>query len=170
MGGREQQRQHARHGLFHGKAQLTEQPECDERGENAHPNVGDVADHDAAHGRVVAVTREDRPVRNPRPQQIGGQHEQRLTDAIPAIETSATTVQAKLGILVGENLRLRGPEPMRGLKPMHRVGRPQLARLHDESEQPRGQTQKKKWIAQPSSEARSHRLDGNPEMAVRGSW
>ena len=48
---------------------------------------------------------------------------------------------------------------MRGLKPMHRVGRAQLARLHHESEQPRGQTQEKKWITQPSSETRSHRLE-----------
>src|SRR5208282_3801397 len=84
-------------------------------------------------------------------------HEQRLADAIPAIETPATAVQAKLGILVGKNLRLRGPEPMRGLKAMRRVGGSQLARLHHEREQPCGQTQQKKGIAQPLCDARNHR-------------
>ncbi len=55
---------------------------------------------------------------------------------------------------------------MRGLQPMHRVGRPQLAGLHNESEQPRGQTQQKKWIAQPLSNARSHRSHGNWEVII----
>jgi hypothetical protein len=49
---------------------------------------------------------------------------------------------------------------MRGLQAMRRVRRPQLARLHHKSEQPRRQAQKKKRIAQPSSKTRSHRLDG----------
>jgi hypothetical protein len=55
---------------------------------------------------------------------------------------------------------------MRGLKPMHRVGRAQLARLHHEREQSRSQTQEKQRITQPLSEARSHRLDGNPEAII----
>src|SRR5208282_1636886 len=87
-------------------------------------------------------------------------------DAIPAIEMASTAVQAKFGILVGKNLRLRGPEPMRGLQAMGGVGRAQLARLHHESEQPRSQTQKKKGIAQPSAETRSHRLDGNWKAVI----
>jgi hypothetical protein len=40
------------------------------------------------------------------------------------------------------------------------------ARLHHESEQPRGQTQEYKRVTQPSSEARSHRLNGNPEVII----
>ena len=52
---------------------------------------------------------------------------------------------------------------MRGLQSMRRVGRPQLARLHHKSEQPRRQTQEKQRIAQPLCEARRHRLDGKSE-------
>jgi hypothetical protein len=55
---------------------------------------------------------------------------------------------------------------MRGLQPVRRVGRPQLARLHHKSEQPRRQTQKEKRIAQPLSNARSHRLDGKSEVMI----
>jgi hypothetical protein len=49
---------------------------------------------------------------------------------------------------------------MRGLQPMQCIGRPHLARLHHKSEQPRRQAQKKKRIAQTSSQGKSHRLDG----------
>ena len=52
-------------------------------------------------------------------------------------------VQAELGILVGKYLRLRRPEPVRGLQAVHGVGGAQFAGLHDEGEQSRGQTQKK---------------------------
>jgi hypothetical protein len=55
---------------------------------------------------------------------------------------------------------------MRGLKSMRRVGRSQFAGLHYESEQTRGQTQEKKGIAQPSSKAGSHRLDGNSKIII----
>ena len=55
---------------------------------------------------------------------------------------------------------------MRGLQPMRRIGRSQLARLHDESKQPRRQTQEKKWIAQALSKARRHRLDGNAKAMI----
>ena len=54
---------------------------------------------------------------------------------------------------------------MRSLKPMHRVGRPQLARLHNESQQARGQRQKKERIAQPSSNPRTHGQDSNTRQA-----
>jgi hypothetical protein len=55
---------------------------------------------------------------------------------------------------------------MRGLQPVRRVGRPQLARLHHEGEQPRRQAQEKKRIAQPLFEARSHRMDGNAKAII----
>ena len=104
-------------------------------------------------------------MRNPRPKEIGGQHEQRLAYAIPAIKTPSTAVQAKFGILVGENLRLRGPEPMRSLKPMHGIGCPQLPRLHHESEQPRGQTQENKRVTQPTEMGRNDEAAESPERA-----
>jgi len=45
-------------------------------------------------------------------------------------------VQSELGILVGENLRLRGPEPVRGLQAMGRVGGAQFAGLDTKGEPP----------------------------------
>jgi hypothetical protein len=57
---------------------------------------------------------------------------------------------------------------MRSLKPMHRVGRPQLARLHNESQQAGSQRQEKERIAQPSSNPRTHRQDSNPESQLEG--
>ena len=54
---------------------------------------------------------------------------------------------------------------MRSLKPMHRVGRPQLARLHNQSQQARSQRQKKQRIARPSSNTRTHRQDSNTRQA-----
>ena len=166
MRGAEHQCQHARRRLFQAKAQLAQEPECYQRRKNVDQNVGAVADHNAAHGGIVFVIGEDRPVRNPRPQKIGGQHQQRLPDAIPAIKPPSPAMQAKLGILVGENLRLRGPDPMRGLQPVRRVGGPQLARLHHKSKQPRRQTQEEKRIAQPVCETRSHCLDGNSKATI----
>jgi hypothetical protein len=50
---------------------------------------------------------------------------------------------------------------MRGLQPMRRVGRPQLARLHHKSKQSRRHTQKEKRIAQSLLEKRVHRMNGN---------
>src|SRR6266853_4168597 len=44
---------------------------------------------------------------------------------------------------------------------MHRVGRPQLARLNNESQKARSQRQEKERGAQPSSNTRGHRLDVN---------
>src|SRR6266851_5174064 len=44
---------------------------------------------------------------------------------------------------------------------MHRVGRPQLARLNNESQKARSQRQEKERVAQPSSNTRGHRLDVN---------
>ena len=47
------------------------------------------------------------------------------------------------GYSFGKNLRLRSPQPVRGLQPVHGVGAAQFARLHDEGEQPRRQAQQK---------------------------
>ncbi len=52
-------------------------------------------------------------------------------------------MQAELGILVGEYLRLRSPKPVRCLQTVHGVGGPEFARLHDEGKQTCGETQQK---------------------------
>ena len=61
---------------------------------------------------------------------------------------AAASVQAELWILVGKDLRLRSPEPVRGLQAVHGVGGAEFARLHDEGEQARGQAQKEERIPQ----------------------
>jgi hypothetical protein len=55
---------------------------------------------------------------------------------------------------------------MRGLQPVHRVGRPQLAGLHDKSEQACRQTQEEERIAQALLDGRRHRLDGTSEGII----
>ena len=55
---------------------------------------------------------------------------------------AAAAMQAELGILVGKDLRLRSPEPVRGLQAVHGVGGAQFAGLHDEGEQARREAQK----------------------------
>jgi hypothetical protein len=61
-------------------------------------------------------------------------------------------MQPELGIFVGKNLRLGGPEPVRSLEPMHGIGCAELARLDDKGKKTSGQTQKEKGIRQPTAE------------------
>jgi len=70
-----QQRQHSGDRFSYAEAQLDEQAERDERGEDGHQNVGAGADHNTAYGRVVFVLREDGPVGDPSADDVGGQHE-----------------------------------------------------------------------------------------------
>jgi RimJ/RimL family protein N-acetyltransferase len=55
---------------------------------------------------------------------------------------------------------------MRGLQPMHGVGRSQFARLHHQGEEAGSQAQEKKRVAQPLCGARRHRMDGNSEVII----
>jgi hypothetical protein len=65
-------------------------------------------------------------------------------------------VQAELGILVREYLRLRSPEPVRGLEAMHGVGGADFAGLDDEGKQACSETQQDDGIGQPPARARVH--------------
>ncbi len=144
----EHQGQDAEHGLVEAEAQLAQQAERNQRRQNIDQNIGAVADNDAAYRRVILVFGENVPVGDPCGDQICGKHEQRLADAVPAEDAAAAAVQAELGILVGKHLRLRGPEPVRGLQAVHGVGGTQFARLHHEREQARGQAHKEERIPQ----------------------
>ena len=97
------------------------------------------------------------PVSDPGGDHIGRQHEQGLADPVPAVDPAVTPVEAKLGILTGQDLRLRSPEPVGRLQAVHRVGRSQFPRLHYEGEQSGGGDQKDEGIVQPPGEARGHR-------------
>jgi len=143
MSGAEQQCQHAGHGFVHGKAKLAQQAERDQRRQHVDQYACCVTDHDAAHGGVVFIFGKDWPVSNPGACQVGRQHEQRLADAVPAVELAAAAVQAEFGIVAGKHLRLRSPEPVRGLQAVHGVGGAEFARLHDKGEQSRREAQEK---------------------------
>ena len=153
MSGAEHEREHARDRLFHAKAQLNEQPESDERGKNVDQNIGGAADHDAADFRVIAVIGEEGPVLNPRPENIGGQHEQRLPDAIPAIKPPSAPHRTEVGIIVRQNLRLRGPEPVRGLPGGELCRRfPVLQFGMTKANEAGGEIQEKSGVAEPAVE------------------
>ena len=71
----EHQREDASNRFSGGKAKLPQQTKRDQRGQHIHQNVDQVADHDAAHGRIVRVFRKNGQVRDPGCQQIRRQHE-----------------------------------------------------------------------------------------------
>ena len=99
-----------------------------------------------------SIAREDVPLRDPCANQIGGQHQQRLADAIPTEDLPAAPAQSELRILVVRDLRLRSPEPVRGLQTIGGVGRSEFARLHDEGEQSRRKAEKKQRVPQPAGQ------------------
>ena len=156
VGRAKQQSQHTGDSLVHAEAQLLQQAERDQRRKHSDKNIGAVADDYGAHGRVVFVTGKHMPVRDPGADQVRGQHDQRLADPKPAEDAAASAMQPELRVLIRKNLRLRGPQPVRGLQPVHGVGGAQFARLHYEGEQARDQAQKKTRIAQLSPRACSH--------------
>ena len=122
MRGAEQQGQHAPHTVTHFEAQLPEQAKRNQCAEYIEKNVRAVAHEDAAHRRIVLISRKNAPVSDPGGDHISRQHDQRLTDAVPAIDSAIPPVESELGILIVENLRLGRPQPVGGLKPVHGVG------------------------------------------------
>ncbi len=131
----EQQCQDAENGFLHGKRKLAQKAECDERSQNVNQDACQVDNHDAAHGRIVFVIGENRQPRDAGSHQVRGQHEQALADPEPAVEPPAAANETELGIFIGKDLRLRGPEPVRGLQPVHGIGSAEFSRLHNEGQQ-----------------------------------
>jgi len=60
-----------------------------------------------------------------------------LTDAIPGIEAAAASVEPELGIFIGKDLGLAGPEGMRHLETVGGVGGAELTGLDEEGEESR---------------------------------
>jgi hypothetical protein len=58
-----------------------------------------------------------------------------LADAVPGVETTATTVESELRIFAGKDLGLRCPEGMSYLKAVGGVGGTKLAGLDEEGEE-----------------------------------
>ena len=128
MRGGEQQCQHADHGLPHPEIELPQKAKAEQRRQHRHQNVGAVADDDVAHGGIGAVVlRENGKPLDVGSNNIGGEHQQRLPYAVPALQLSVAPVNAELGILIGKDRRLRSPESMCGLVTMRGVGGAELA-------------------------------------------
>ena len=101
MRGAKQHGQHAPHGLAHFEAQLPQQAKSNDCREHIQQDVRAVAHEDAADCGIVLVSRKNLPVCDPGGDHIGRQHEQRLTNAVPAIDLAIPTVESELGILTG---------------------------------------------------------------------
>jgi hypothetical protein len=158
MSRRQQQSQHTNASLPHREIQLPQKSEAEERRQHSHKNVGGVTDDDVSHRGIGAIVVCERgQARDVGPCNVTWQHQERLPHSIPALQRTIAPVHAELGILVGKYWRLRGPESVSRLLAMLGVGGTELARLHHECDQARGQRQQKNGIAQ----AVSTRMDGH---------
>ncbi len=152
MRGREQQSQNAHYRLGDAEVQLPQEAETNQRRQHRHQDVDAVADDDVAHAGVgVVVVRKDGQACDISAHHIRGQQEQRLADAIPALQLPSAAVDAEFGKFVGKHLRFASPKGMRGLQAMGGVGAAQLTGLHHEGDQTGGQSQQEKWITEPAS-------------------
>src|SRR5207245_11727534 len=122
VGGAEQQHKNAHDGLPQIKPEQAEKPEADQRGKNADQDICRIADKDIADGGIAVVITKDWQLLKISSGNVGWQHQQRLANAVPVVETAATSVYTEFRIFVVKNRGLRGPERMRGLQPVHGVG------------------------------------------------
>ena len=153
MRGAKQQRHHACDRLPRAEAQQPQKTKTHQRGQHVDQNVGAVADHDAAHARINVVVGEHRQLLQLRPHDVGGQHQQRLSNAIPAIGLAAASVYDELGKLVEGDLGLVGPKPGRRLQANRGVGGAEFSRLDDERAQARRQGQQEHGTAPPAADS-----------------
>ena len=81
-------------------------------------------------------------------EKVLGQHQQRLADAVPALQAAVAPVDAEFGIFPGKDGRIGGPEGVGGVEAVLSVGGAQLAGLHDEGDESRGEGQEEKRVAE----------------------
>jgi hypothetical protein len=111
VGGSQQQRQHAHGALPDAEIELAQKAKAEERGQHSDQDVGAVTDDDVTDRRVsAAVSSEDRKALDIGSHNVGRQHEQRLSNAIPALKLAVAAVNSELRVFVGEDRRLRRPE------------------------------------------------------------
>src|SRR5271154_5348088 len=96
--GAENQRQHASDPLIDVEAEKPKQAEADQRAKDADQYIRAVADEDVAHGWICVVVAKHGQAVEVGTDDIRGKHEQRLADAVPAIELAVASVDAKIGI------------------------------------------------------------------------
>ena len=169
--GEQQQSQNAGNCLPFPKVQLPQESEANQSGKHAEKDIGAVADDDVAHAGIVpVVVGESRKPLNVGPNHICRQHEQRLPNAIPALQSPSSAVHAKFGILLREHRRFRGPQSMRGLKPMLCVRRAKLSGLHCECDKARQEGQKEERVTEPVANRCDHHLYLSLTRIPRKLW
>ncbi len=84
-------------------------------------------------------------------------HEQRLANAVPALELASTPVYSEFGIFVWKDGWLGGPESVGGLKTVHGVSRAEFSGLHNECNQTRGECEQKHRTVEPVAKEGGHR-------------
>jgi len=161
--GEQEQSERAGDGLVYGEVKLAQKAEGNERGEDAEQDVGAEGDEDAADGWVVAeVVGEDGEVLDPGADDVGGEHEQRLTDTVPALQGASAAVDAEFGEFVGEYRRLGCPESVSGLQAVGSVGGAQFSGLDGEGDQARGEGEQKDGVTKKAANQR------NPHLYEKG--
>src|SRR5258708_26935271 len=78
--------------------------------------------------------------------QVGGEEEQRLADAVPGVEATAAAVEAELGVFVGEDLGLVCPEGVSYLQAVGGVGGAEFAGLNEEGEERGNEQEHGDWV------------------------
>ena len=160
MRSREQQSQNAHHGLRNTEIQLPQEAETNQRRQHRHQDVDAVADDDVAHAGIgVVILGKDGEACDISANHIRRQQEQRLADAIPALQLSPAAVYAEFGKFVGKHLRFASPQGMRGLQAMGGISRAQLSRLHHEGDETGSQSQQEKRVTKPASKIQYSHYD-----------
>ena len=171
VGRAHQQRQHARNRLRLGELQQCQQAKADQRRQNIDQDVGGISNDHVAHAGIVSfVFVKDRQLLDVGPHHIGRKHQQRLTHAVPRVDSPIAPAQPEVRVIPRDHRRGRSPEGVGGLQPPGCINRIQIARLHDKRNQPRRHTQQEEWIAQPCMRNLQHRCDTNPTGAGPQMW
>src|SRR5258708_36454458 len=110
MGGGDEKSQNTHDGLGHLELQLPEEAKANECCQHGHQDVDGVTDDDVADAGIgVMVGSEDGKARYVGGDDIRRQQDQRLADAVPALQLSPAAVHTEFWKFVGKHLRLRSP-------------------------------------------------------------
>ncbi len=105
--GAENQRQHARDLLVDAESEKPQQAEADQRAQDADQNIRAVADENIAHGGIGVVIVKRRQPLDVGADDVRGKHQQRLADAVPAVELAVASVDAKVRVVLADQRAAR---------------------------------------------------------------
>jgi hypothetical protein len=164
--GAEKQRQYARDLLVDGEAQQPQQAQTHQRRQKADESVGAVADDDVAHGWIVVIIGKNGQPLDVRAYYVGGEHQQRLADAVPAVQLAVRAMDSEFGVVPGIHFRLGRPPGVRRLEAMRRIACAELTGLDDEGGEKRRQGQQEQGVEEQTTRAVHH--PGHANARSRG--